>query len=213
MPQVTGSIDATWAAINRSLAVIEFSPGGIVLEANALFHTIFGYPRDALIGRHHRMFCDPGYVTTEAYAAFWRKLGRGDFDQGEYRRIDAKGENVWLQATYNPVFGPDGRTDRILQIATDITAAKRTAFALEDVVGELDGIVRTIGAIAQQTNLLALNATIEAARAGEAGRGFAVVATEVKKLASDTRLATDRASEMMAGRVLQYHCAPAQAGA
>lgn len=194
------SIAASWTAINRSLAVVEFTPAGIILEANTLFCAATGYTRSALIGRPHRILCHADYAASDAYADFWRKLGRGDFDQGEYCRLDAAGNEIWLQATYNPVFGSDGRPERILKIATDISAAKRTALALDDTFAQLDTIVRTIGAIAQQTNLLALNATIEAARAGNAGRGFAVVATEVKKLASDTRLATERATEMMARR-------------
>ncbi|WP_326525095.1 methyl-accepting chemotaxis protein [Sphingomonas sp.] len=195
-----GSLEAAWAAIKRSQAVIEFTPEGIILEANAVFCDLLGYPRDMLLGQHHRIFCDADYAASAEYAAFWTKLGRGEFDSGEYGRLDARGRRVWLQATYNPVFGPDGRPDRILKIAADITESKRTAGDLQVMVGELDTIVRTIGGIAQQTNLLALNATIEAARAGDAGRGFAVVATEVKKLATDTRLATDRATAMMAAR-------------
>ena len=202
MAHAVDTIQAVWTAINRSQAVVEFSTDGLILDANPLFCRILGYPRNALIGRHHRIFCDPAYAASAEYMAFWNKLARGDFDQGECRRISASGDAVWLQATYNPVFGPDGRPTRIVKVATDISHAKRTAVALEGFVGELDGIVRSIGAIAQQTNLLALNATIEAARAGDAGRGFAVVATEVKKLATDTRLATDRVAEMMAGRGL-----------
>ncbi|HET9512181.1 MAG TPA: methyl-accepting chemotaxis protein [Sphingomonas sp.] len=202
MAYALDGIEAVWTAINRSLAIIEFSPAGLILEANPLFCAVTGYARSSLIGQHHRILCEPDYAASPAYAEFWRKLGRGDFDHGEYRRITAAGDEIWLQATYNPVLGTDGRPERILKIATDITAAKRMSFALDRTFAELDTIVRSIGAIAQQTNLLALNATIEAARAGDAGRGFAVVATEVKKLAADTRLATDRAAEMMAGRRL-----------
>lgn len=196
MARQLSSLEAAWAAIERSQAVIEFTPEGTILDANAVFCTLLGYPREALIGRHHRMFCEPAYAASVEYAALWRKLSNGDFDSGEYRRITADGKPIWLQATYNPVLGDDGRPERILKIASDITEAKTLAGTLEATVSELDAIVRTISDIAQQTNLLALNATIEAARAGEAGRGFAVVATEVKKLANDTRLATERAAAM-----------------
>lgn len=196
MAQSLQDMEAMWTAISRSQAVIAFSPDGIILEANPLFCTLLGYAPSAIVGRHHRMFCDPGYAASPEYAAFWRKLAQADFDSGEYCRIAADGRRLWLQAIYNPVFGADGRPDRILKIAADITAAKRTADDLENTVTELDSIVRSIDAIARQTNLLALNATIEAARAGDAGRGFAVVANEVKKLAADTRLATDRAAAM-----------------
>jgi methyl-accepting chemotaxis protein len=200
MAQRTDSLEAAWTAISRSQAVIEFTPHGVIVDANPVFCKLLGYAREALIGQHHRMFCDPDYARSGEYAAFWRKLANGDFDTGEYRRVTAKGAPIWLQATYNPVFAADGRPERILKIASDITRAKDLAGTLADTVVELNAIVRTIGDIAQQTNLLALNATIEAARAGDAGRGFAVVATEVKKLANDTRAATDRAAAMMAMR-------------
>jgi len=192
-----GSLEAAWTAISRSQAVIEFAPSGVILDVNPMFCDLLGYRRDALIGQHHRIFCDPAYAASAEYAAFWRKLGSGDFDSGEYCRRTATGRPIWLQATYNPVFGDDGRPERILKIASDVSEAKRMSDRLANTMSELDSIVRTIDDIARQTNLLALNATIEAARAGDAGRGFAVVATEVKKLANDTRVATDRAAAMM----------------
>jgi methyl-accepting chemotaxis protein len=75
---------------------------------------------------------------------------------------------------------------------TDTKGLEITVSSLSRAAGEIDAVVTLIRSVAEQTNLLALNATIEAARAGAAGRGFAVVAAEVKALASQTALATDR---------------------
>ncbi|WHO37571.1 methyl-accepting chemotaxis protein [Sphingobium sp. AP49] len=191
------SSDAVWDAICRSQAVIEFAPDGTVLWANDLFLGTMGYRLDEIAGHHHRIFCDIEYARSSGYATFWEKLGRGDFDAGEYRRLGKYGREVWLQATYNPVFNEAGQVERILKIATDTTPSKALRAELKNTVDGLVDIVDTISGLARQTNLLALNATIEAARAGEAGRGFAVVAAEVKKLAGDTRTATDRARAMV----------------
>jgi methyl-accepting chemotaxis protein len=197
MGQATHSPEAAWDAICRSQAVIEFDPSGIVLWANDRFLATMGYALAEIQGQHHRIFCEPGHGDTPAYAAFWRKLGRGEYDAGEYRRVGKGGRLVWLQATYNPVFHADGSIDRILKIATDNSAAHQLLTELRNTVDGLSDIVNSIGLIANQTNMLALNASIEAARAGEAGKGFAVVAAEVKKLAGDTRSATDRARAMV----------------
>jgi len=153
---------------------------------------------------------------------FWERLGEGLFDSGRYARRARDGRTIWIQATYNPVFGADGKLCKIVKFASDISRemsletelqqrlaeAQRFRADLEDrgkdfeaMMREVSQIVASINEIAAQTNLLALNATIEAARAGEAGRGFAVVASEVKKLASDTKSATESAALMMSTRI------------
>ncbi len=68
---------------------------------------------------------------------------------------------------------------------------------LQENVGDVKEITKTIFAISSQTNLLALNASIEAARAGEAGRGFAVVADEIRELSERTRVETENITNIL----------------
>ncbi len=63
---------------------------------------------------------------------------------------------------------------------------------LSEQIAQIGSITRTVADFAAQTNLLALNAAVEAARAGEQGRGFAVVAAEIRKLADQSKTATER---------------------
>lgn len=191
------SHDAAWRALCRSQAVAEFSLDGKIVWANGVFLALMGYRLEELVGKHHRIFCEPEHAASDAYSAFWMKLGRGEFDSGEYLRIAKDGRKIWLQATYNPVQDAQGKTVRVLKIAADVTDSKLVSLQLETRMEQLATIVSTIGGIAAQTNMLALNATIEAARAGESGRGFAVVAHEVKRLAGETRTATERAASML----------------
>ena len=109
------------AAIFRSQAVIEFSLDGVILEANENFQKVSGYGRDDLVGHHHRMLAEPDYVASPAYAEFWKKLGQGEFLADEFRRVGKGGREVWLEASYNPIFDANGKVVRIIKFATDLT--------------------------------------------------------------------------------------------
>ncbi len=144
-------------AINRVQAVIEFDLTGRVLAANENFLASFGYALDEVLGQHHRMFCDQAYTRSPDYVAFWDRLGRGEFDAGEYRRIARTGEDVWIQASYNPIFDAAGRPVKVVKFATDITPTRRAA---GEARGKLEAIGRSQGVIEfdMQGNILDANA-------------------------------------------------------
>jgi len=112
------------AAIGRSQAVIAFTPDGHILDANANFCEAIGYPVEEIRGRHHRMFVQPQEAASADYAEFWRQLAAGKYRAAEYLRIGKGGREVWIQASYNPIFDDEGKVSKVVKYATDITGRK-----------------------------------------------------------------------------------------
>ncbi|MFM7347544.1 MAG: PAS domain-containing protein [Tagaea sp.] len=112
------------AALDKSQATIEFAPDGTILDANANFLAAMGYARAEIVGKHHRIFVDPADAAASAYREFWAKLAAGEFSQGEYRRKRKDGADIWIQASYNPLIGSDGKVYKVVKYASDVTARK-----------------------------------------------------------------------------------------
>ena len=108
-------------AIDRSMAVIAFSPDGHIQHANGNFLQCMGYQLDDVLGQHHRMFCTRDYAASPAYASFWDGLRQGRYHQGQVQRVSRQGRTVWLEASYNPVFTQEGTVSGVVKVATDIT--------------------------------------------------------------------------------------------
>ena len=98
-------------ALDRSQAVIEFDTDGAVLTANRNFLAALGYELSEIQGKHHGLFVEPAFRESQDYKAFWSALAAGTFQSGEFKRIGKGGREIWLQATYNPILGPQ-REDR-----------------------------------------------------------------------------------------------------
>lgn len=108
-------------AINQSNMVIEFDIDGLIKFANKNFCDIMGYNIDELVGKHHSIFVEPEFAKTTEYEEFWEKLRTGNYISSDYRRSKRTGEEVWLQATYNPILDNRGKVVSIMKISTDIT--------------------------------------------------------------------------------------------
>ena len=125
-------------ALNKSQAIIEFDLTGKILTANENFCKAVGYELSEIVGKHHRMFVDPAEANSRDYADFWARLGEGKFDQRQYRRIAKGGREIWIEATYNPIYRGN-KPYKVMKFATDITAAKKQA--AED-KGKLEALSR-----------------------------------------------------------------------
>ncbi|UYL07350.1 PAS domain-containing protein [Bdellovibrio sp. SKB1291214] len=111
-------------AIDRVQAVIQFNLDGTILKANENFLKTIGYSLSEIEGKHHSMFCDAAFTTSPEYKEFWAKLSKGEFFAGDFRRVGKGGKEIWINASYNPIFDASGKVYKVVKFATDITAAR-----------------------------------------------------------------------------------------
>ncbi|MEZ0164818.1 PAS domain S-box protein [Kineococcus sp. LSe6-4] len=165
-------------AVERAQSVVELSPEGVVLRANDTALDLLGYEADDVVGQHHRMFCDAAYAASPDYVAFWRRLRAGSTETGEFTRYGARGQEIRLRATYNPVFGADGKVVKVLKHAHDVTDSARRAVELEGRVAAIDRSQAVIEfaldgtVLAANANFLGLLGYVEAEVVGQHHRMF-----------------------------------------
>jgi len=108
-------------AINKTQAVTELSLDGTIRAGNEHLLRMFGYSFADIKGRHHGIFVDPAVRSSPEYLAFWAKLGRGEYEAGQYKRVTQGGREIFLRASYNPILGLDGKPYKIVEYASDVT--------------------------------------------------------------------------------------------
>lgn len=113
-------LEAYRSAIDNAVASIEFSPDGVIVDANQNFLKTVGYSRDQVIGQHHRMFCAKDYASSPEYESFWQDLAAGKSSSGKFQRYDSSGEPVYLEAQYTPI-ASKGNVEKVVKVAFNIT--------------------------------------------------------------------------------------------
>jgi len=193
---------AKLSALSRSQAVIEFAPDGTILDANENFCSTLGYTASEIIGKHHRIFCDPAYTATPEYTAFWRDLAAGEFCANEFMRLSKTGNQVWIQAAYNPIMNDRGEVVKVVKFATDVTARMTAistlagslrALAAGDLTRTLDTpFVPTMEQIRKDFNdvLAELRSTISAVENN--ARSIASGSAEIRSATNDMAQRTER---------------------
>ncbi|MFM5512585.1 methyl-accepting chemotaxis protein [Aeromonas veronii] len=194
------SQQAVVTALDRSLAVIEFTPGGEVIAANGNFLHTMGYTLAQVQGKHHRIFCDDQFYRDQPH--FWDELGRGQFKSGLFCRQNSHGSKVWLEATYNPLLDDNRRVVKVIKFASDITerinksdavreaamlahdAARETLNCAERGAGLLSSVVDTSSLIASQlTHSIGLINQLN-----EQSRSIEAIVSTISSIADQTNL-------------------------
>ena len=179
------------AAIGKSQAVIEFNLDGTIINANDNFLRTLGYSLGEIKGKHHSLFVDPAERDSAAYREFWAALGRGEYQSGEYKRIGKGGKDVWIQASYNPILGLNGKPFKVVKYATDTTKQVLMRMGNERVRGMLE----TVAAGAEE-----LNASVrEISEAMVKSKNSALSAVELVASADSQTKRLSHAAQAMSG--------------
>ncbi len=195
--------EAKMNAVSKAQAIIEFNLDGTITTANENFLKTLGYDLSEVQGRHHRMFCDPGYTSSNEYRSFWEKLNRGELDAGEYKRIGKGGKTVWINASYNPIFDVSGRPYKVVKFATDVTELKNMITSIEETAQALSAASTELTATATQMASTATKTNEEsqvaAAATEEVSAGVQTVATNMEEMVASIKeiaRSTNESSQM-----------------
>lgn len=153
-------LEAKLAALDKSQAVIEFNLDGTIVTANENFLNVLGYRLDEIQGKHHSLFVEPSYRDSSDYRKFWDDLRAGIFQAAQYKRIGKGGKEVWIEASYNPIFDLNGKPYKVVKFASDITKnVDQLRTIKRDMGGYLSKIEDAVYVVNQQTTSASSGAT------------------------------------------------------
>jgi len=194
------------AAISKSQAVIEFNLAGTILHANDNFLKATGYTLDEIKNRQHGMFVEESYRHSLEYKEFWAKLNRGEYVAGEFKRFGSGHREIWIQASYNPIFDASGRPFKVVKYASDITDQVRARQEMSRILDQVNLSATTLGSSAEELTAvgtqMAANAEETAAQANvvsaaseQVSKNVQTVATGVEEMNSSIREIAKNATE------------------
>ncbi|TWT93717.1 methyl-accepting chemotaxis protein [Neorhodopirellula pilleata] len=187
---------------DRTQAVIEFTPNGTIIDANSMFLTTIGYSIDQIRGQHHSMFMPKGEATTPEYRKFWEDLANGTFHQGEFRRIDSRGNELWLYGAYSPSFDLNGNVVGVIKRVSNITDqvnSKRQAREaggsvamgvreMSQAISEISERITRTATLARDSECLSSRTADEVKNLAESSRCISKVVDLIQDLADQTNL-------------------------
>jgi methyl-accepting chemotaxis protein len=181
------------AAINQVQAVIEFELDGAIITANENFLKTLGYRLEEIQGRHHSMFVEPSFRDSVEYRNFWRDLSDGKLQAAEYKRVGKGGKEVWIQASYNPIFDRNGKPFKVVEFATDVTEGVQTRATLQVVMEKVTQNATALGSASEE---LAANSRQMVGNAEETAAQAGVVSAAAEQVSKNVQTVATGAEEM-----------------
>ena len=195
-------MEAVIAAIHRSQAVIEFNLDGTIITANDNFLKTLGYGLSEIQGRHHSLFVESDYGASGDYREFWRRLNAGEFFSDKFKRLGKGGKEIWIQASYNPIFDKAGKPVKVIKFASDITQVELERAAAEAARQKADQDNNVVAVLAEGLGRLArgdVSQHITAAMDPRYAQIKADFNTAIDCLRETVSTITQRTSTMQAG--------------
>ncbi len=195
--KISADNDGQLLSINRAFGSIEFTLEGIITKVNHNFASLTGYTESELIGKHHSTFISSAYKQSAEYAQFWQKLKSGEFDSHIYQRFGKNGQEIWLNASYNPIMDENGKPYKVVKFAVDVTAQKLAETTLQHAVEETKNVIEAaksgdisnrisledktgaIASLCEGVNALLENMTEVISQVKEAGETINTAASEI----------------------------------
>lgn len=187
--EAQGKVDA----ISRAQAIIEFKLDGTIITANENFLKTLGYTLDEVQGKHHSIFTDSDYAKSAAYKKFWENLNEGRFDAGEYKRLGKGGREIWINASYNPIFDMDGKPFKVVKFATEVTELMKMT---DQASGMMQSVAAAIEEMTASVAEISKNMSLTRQVTGEISYKI-----EESRTASDQLIATTQAMESIVGLI------------
>ncbi len=196
------------AALNRSMAMIAFTPQGTIVSANDNMLALMGYRLEEACGQSHVVLCPREFAASDDYRRHWQRLARGEFITGRFERVNRRGERVWLEASYNPILDNDGQVVKVVKIAQDITRLMQQQQHEEEMVRNAHHLSLDTdrqaaqGAVIVQQAVKGMQQVEAAAREtsdvvtelGKCSQQIGTIVEAIRKIASQTNLLAINAS-------------------
>jgi methyl-accepting chemotaxis protein len=164
----TALFESELQAIRRPRAFLELELDGTIRFANENFLKMLEVSLEDIVAKHHSMLVGTAYRESAEYREMWKKVGRGEYQAGEFLYASKSGKEVWMQGYFSPTFDSSGNPVRVVSYNTNVTDKVIFARQLQATVEQTEAAVQAAlaGDLSQRIGLEGKSGQIEALSRG-----------------------------------------------